>query len=126
MLMRKLWCLVFLTVLLISALPSASSCPNVFAITYPDEMPSIDIPAADYIMENFFEEDHFIHANNTSAILSSDQFLGIMALLSRYNATKSEDYLNYAEKVWNYSEQFYDSGYKHNATDSEKYVWDNI
>jgi hypothetical protein len=125
MLMRKLWYLVFLTILLISALPSASSCPNVFAITYPDEMPSFDIPAADYIMENFFEEDHFIHVNNASIILSSDQFLGIMVLLSRYNITKNMDFLSYAETVWNYSEQFYDSGYNHSAVDSEKYVLDN-
>ena len=123
--MRKLWCLVFLTVLLISALPSASSCPNVFAITYPDEMPSIDIPAADYIMENFFEENYFTHINNTNIVLSSDQFLGVIAMLRLYNTTGNTSYLSYAETVWNYSEQFYDSGYKHNATDSEKYVWDN-
>ena len=123
--MRKLWCLVFLTVLLISALPSASSCPNVFAITYPDEMPSIDIPAADYIMENFFEENYFTHINNTNIVLSSDQFLGVIAMLRLYNTTGNTSYLSYAENVWNYSEQFYDSGYKHNATDPEKYVWDN-
>lgn len=123
--MRKLWCLVFLTILLISALPSASSCPNVFAITYPNEMPSIDIPATDYIMENFFEENHFTHINNTDIVLSSDQFLGIMVLLSRYNITKNMDFLSYAENVWNYSEQFYDSGYNRSSTDSKKYVLDN-
>ena len=125
MLMRKLWCLVFLTVLLISALPSASSCPNVFAITYPDEMPSIDIPAADYIMENFFEENYFTHINNTNIVLSSDQFLGVIAMLRLYNTTGNTSYLSYAENVWNYSEQFYDSGYKHSADDSEKYTLDN-
>ena len=123
--MRKLWCLVFLTVLLISALPSASSCPNVFAITYPDEMPSIDIPAADYIMENFFEENYFTHINNTNIVLSSDQFLGVIAMLRLYNTTGNTSYLSYAENVWNYSEQFYDSGYKHSADDSEKYTLDN-
>ncbi|MCG2826292.1 MAG: glycoside hydrolase family 76 protein, partial [Thermoplasmatales archaeon] len=126
--MRKLWCLVFLTILLISVLPSASSCPNVFAITYPDEVPSIDIPTADYIMENFFKEDHFIHVNNASTILSSDQFLGIMVLLSIYNTTKNVDYLNRAEDVWNYSEEnFYDDLdlYSYNISDDTKYVLDN-
>jgi len=91
----------------------------------PDEVPSFDIPAADYIMENFFEENHFTHTNNTSVVFSSDQFLGIIAMLRLYNTTGNMSYLSYAEKVWNYSEQFYDLGYKHSANDSEKYVWDN-
>lgn len=123
--MRKLWCLVFLTILLISALPSASSCPNVFAITYPDEMLSFDIPATDSIMENFFEENHFTHINNTDIVLSSDQFLGVIAMLRLYNTTGNTSYLGYAENVWNYSEQFYDSGYNRSSTDSKKYVLDN-
>ncbi len=123
--MRKLWCLVFLTVFVMPGLSSASSNSNILGISCSDDVSSFDIPAIDYVMENFFEEDHFIHVNNTSIILSSDQFLGIIALLSRYNATKNVDYLSYAESVWNYSEQFYDSGYNHSADDSEKYTLDN-
>ncbi|MCG2826634.1 MAG: glycoside hydrolase family 76 protein, partial [Thermoplasmatales archaeon] len=123
--MRKLWCLVFMVVFVMPGLSSASSNSNVLGIGCPDEVPSFDIPAADYIMENFFEEDHFTHINNTDIVFSSDQFLGIMVLLSIYNTTKNVDYLSYAENVWNYSEQFYDSGYKHSVNDPEKYVLDN-
>ena len=125
--MRKLWCLVVLTVFVMPGLSSASNS-NILSIGCPDETPSFDIPAADYIMENFFKEDHFIHTNNTSIVLSSDQFLGIMALLSRYNATKNEDYLYYAENVWNYSNNFYDENadlYSYDNNSDEKYVLDN-
>ncbi len=127
--MRKLWCLVFLTILLISALPSASSCPNVFAIPYPDEMPSFDIPATDYIMENFFEVDHFVHVNNTDTVISSDQFLGIIAMLRLYNTTGNTSYMGYAENVWNYSNNnFYDENaclYSYDNYSDEKYILDN-
>ncbi|MDI6916817.1 MAG: hypothetical protein QMC80_03370 [Thermoplasmatales archaeon] len=126
--MRKLLCLVLLTVFVMPALSSASSNSNVLGISCLDEALSIDIPTADYIMENFFEEEYFTHTNNTDIVFSSDQFLGIIALLNRYNATKNRDYLNYAEDIWNYSEEnFYDDLdlYSYNLSDDTKYVLGN-
>ncbi|MBU3902546.1 MAG: glycoside hydrolase family 76 protein [Candidatus Thermoplasmatota archaeon] len=127
--MRKLWCLVFMVVFVMPGLSSASSNSNVLGIGCPDEVPSFDIPAADYIMENFFEEDHFTHINNTDIVFSSDQFLGIMVLLSIYNTTKNVDYLSYAENVWNYSnDTFHDESaglYSYDNCSDEKYVLDN-
>ncbi|MDI6887113.1 MAG: hypothetical protein QMC98_00525 [Candidatus Thermoplasmatota archaeon] len=88
-----------------------------------EDLPSIDLSSTNKLIANFnytagrFETDY-----------SHQQLLGIIALLSVANNTKNYSYLELAEKVWYYCENFYDGhnrAYRYNISNYTFYIIDN-